>query len=59
MKPKSENRLAAEAIIRTPEYWRDRGPDLHEQDHHMMQAEVGTKPVQTGRNAFGGKGNPL
>jgi hypothetical protein len=57
---KSENRLKAEAIMRTPQYWRDRDPDLMEQVHRMMEQEVGTgvvarKPPPT----MGGKGHPL
>jgi hypothetical protein len=39
---KTESRLAAERIMKTPEYWPDPDLDLHEQGHCMMQAEVGT-----------------
>jgi hypothetical protein len=55
---KSENRIRAEAIMKTPAYYRDRDPDLHEQVYRMMQAEVGTGVIQTSKKR-GGKGNPL
>jgi hypothetical protein len=56
---KSENRLAAEAIMKTPAYWRDRDPDLNRQVYRMTQAVVGTGSVQTGRKTLGAKGNLL
>jgi hypothetical protein len=57
---KSENRLKAEAIMKTSAYYRDRDPDLMEQVHALMEREVGTGVVRKGSpRTQGGKGNPL
>jgi hypothetical protein len=56
---KSENRLAAEAIMKTPQYWRDRDPQLHERVHQMLRAEPGGSiPIPT-LKLRGGKGVKL
>jgi hypothetical protein len=56
---KSENRLAAERIMKTPEYWRDRDPDLIERVNAMFRAEPGGDvPIPTTK-LRGGKGVKL
>ena len=49
---KSENRLKAEAIMKTSAYYRDRDPDLMEQVHALMEREVGTGVVRKGSRAL-------
>jgi hypothetical protein len=57
---KSENRIEAERLMRTPEYYRDRDPDLIERVNRMFQGEVGTGLVsKSPPKSMGGKENPL
>jgi hypothetical protein len=59
MKPKSENRLGAERLMKTPEYWRDRNPDLIERVNAMFRNEPGgSTPIPT-TTFRGGKGVKL
>jgi hypothetical protein len=55
---KSENRIEAERLMRTPEYYRDRDPDLIERVNRMFQTGVGEGVIPT-HTAKGGKGSPL
>jgi hypothetical protein len=56
---KSENRLEAERLMRTPEYWKTRDPELIERVHEMFRSEPGgSTPIATTKFR-GGKGIKL
>jgi hypothetical protein len=58
---KSANRLEAERLMRTEDYWKRRDPDLMERVHELFRREPGgTTPVlKRSPPTMGGKGTKL